>query len=127
MRGILILKMLYDNGQLVSLYSHAYQVTRNPAYEEVIVKTLGFIKKEMTSPEGGFYSSLNADSEGEEGKFYVWTKEEIQRAVDRKAAELITSYYQVTDSGNWEHKKNILLGKRQSCLSDGKRHECIGM
>jgi len=104
-------KMLYDNGQLVSLYAHAYQVTQNPAYEEVIVKTLDFVKSEMTSPEGGFYSSLNADSEGEEGKFYVWTRDEIQRAVDGKAAELITAYYQVTDSGNWESGKNILYRK----------------
>lgn len=101
-------KMLYDNGQLVSLYAHAYQVTRNAVYTDVINETLDFIKRDMTSPEGGFYSSLNADSEGEEGKFYVWTKAEIEKAIDQKAADLIIDYYQVTDSGNWESGKNIL-------------------
>jgi uncharacterized protein YyaL (SSP411 family) len=104
-------KMLYDNGQLVSLYAHAYQVTRNPAYAEVISKTLGFVKREMTSPDGGFYSSLNADSEGEEGKFYVWTKKEIQKIVEPKASDLLIDFYQVTDSGNWENGKNVLFRK----------------
>ncbi len=104
-------KMLYDNGQLVSLYAHAYQVTRDPLFEEVISKTLGFIKTEMTSAEGGFYSSLNADSEGEEGKFYSWTKTEIKNTVDPKAADLFLDYYQVSDSGNWESGKNILHAK----------------
>jgi len=104
-------KMLYDNGQLVSLYAHAYQVTRNPVYAEVISKTLDFVKGEMTSPDGGFYSSLNADSEGEEGKFYVWTKDEIQRIVEPKAADLLIGFYQVTDSGNWENGKNVLHRK----------------
>lgn len=104
-------KMLYDNAQLVSLYAHAYQVTQNPGYQAVIRQTLEFIKREMTSPEGGFYSSLNADSEGEEGKFYVWTKDEIQRAVGGVAADLFIEYYQVTDSGNWEAGKNVLFTK----------------
>lgn len=107
-------KMLYDNGQLVSLYAHAYQVTRSPLYAEIVRETLEFIQREMTSPDGGFYASLNADSEGEEGKFYVWTKEEIERALDPKAAELIGDYYQVTASGNWEKEKNILQRKKIS-------------
>ena len=101
-------KMLYDNGQLVSLYAHAYQVTRNPQYAEAVEKTLDFIKNEMTSPEGGFYSSLNADSEGEEGKFYVWTKAEIENTLDSVTADLFVEYYTITDSGNWEGGKNIL-------------------
>ena len=104
-------KMLYDNGQLVSLYAHAYQVTKNPMYSEVIQETLEFIKSEMTSPEGGFYSSLNADSEGEEGKFYVWIKVEIEKILAKKVADLFVEYYQITDSGNWEDNKNIFYTK----------------
>jgi len=77
----------------------------------VINKTLAFIKNEMTSPEGGFYSSLNADSEGEEGKFYVWTKAEIEKILEQKAVDLIIGCYQITDSGNWEDGKNILHRK----------------
>ncbi|HEX6889694.1 MAG TPA: thioredoxin domain-containing protein [Chryseolinea sp.] len=104
-------KMLYDNAQLVSLYAHGYQVAKNPQYADVIHKTLGFIKREMTSPDGGFYSSLNADSEGEEGKFYVWTKEEIEQIIGQKASDLFIPYYQITDSGNWEEGKNVLFRK----------------
>ncbi|KAH0533764.1 hypothetical protein FGG08_007567 [Glutinoglossum americanum] len=104
-------KMLYDNAQLVSLYSHAYQQSNNPTYKAVVHETLEFIKNELTSSEGGFYSSLNADSEGEEGKFYVWRKNEIEIVLDKKRAELFNYYYNVTDSGNWEQGKNILFRK----------------
>jgi uncharacterized protein YyaL (SSP411 family) len=101
-------KMLYDNGQLVSLYAHAFQVTGDSLYEEVMRKTLNFIASEMTSPEGGFYSSLNADSEGEEGKFYVWTKKEIEDLFDEKTASLVFEYYNILNDGNWTDGKNIL-------------------
>ena len=101
-------KMLYDNGQLVSLYSHAYQVTRKEEYATVIKETLNFIETNLTSPEGGFYSSLNADSDGEEGTFYVWTKSEIEELLDQKSATIIKDYYNITDPGNWEKKKNVL-------------------
>ena len=104
-------KMLYDNAQLVSLYAHGYQITHNPLYADVVKKTLGFIETELTSPEGGFYSSINADSEGEEGKFYVWTKAEIENVVGQQAADLFNPYYQITDSGNWEDRKNVLFRK----------------
>jgi uncharacterized protein YyaL (SSP411 family) len=104
-------KMLYDNGQLVSLYAHAYQVTKHSRYAEVVHETLEFIKNELTSPEGGFYSSVNADSEGEEGKFYVWTQDEIANTLDSGLAKLIFDYYQIADTGNWENKKNILHTK----------------
>ena len=102
-------KMLYDNAQLISLYSHAYQLTKSSLYENIIHETLEFIKKELTSPEGGFYSSLNADADDEEGKFYVWTKAEIDDILDKNAASLVVDYYNVTDSGNWEDTKNILF------------------
>lgn len=104
-------KMLYDNGQLVSLYAHAYQVTNNEVYAEVVDQTLEFVKQELTSPQGGFYSSLNADSEGEEGTFYVWTRSEIENLLDERAAGLFTSYFNVTEAGNWENRKNVLYKK----------------
>ena len=104
-------KMLYDNGQLVSLYAHAYKLTKDESYAGVIRETLNFIEGEMTDSNGGFYSSLNADSEGEEGKFYVWTQDEIDEVLDKETAKLISTYYQVKKSGNWEHNKNILYRK----------------
>lgn len=100
-------KMLYDNAQLISLYAKAYQVTRNELYKEVITKTISFAERELLDESGGFYSSLDADSEHEEGKFYVWTKSELEN-VCRKDAALIVDFYNVTESGNWEHGKNIL-------------------
>ncbi len=101
-------KMLYDNGQLVSLYAHAYKITGQPLYKEVIEETLSFVEKELMDKNGGFYSSVNADSEGEEGKFYVWTAEEIKEILPKETADLILSYYQIKPDGNWEENKNIL-------------------
>jgi uncharacterized protein YyaL (SSP411 family) len=100
-------KMLFDNAQLVSLYSHVYQVTKDPAYLMVVEETLEFVEREMTSEDGGFYSSINADSEGEEGTYYTWTKAEIRNILDAETAELISDYYHISDSGNWEEGKNI--------------------
>ncbi|MFA5419151.1 MAG: thioredoxin domain-containing protein, partial [Bacteroidales bacterium] len=102
-------KMLYDNAQLVSLYSHAFQITKNERYREIIEQTLDFVERELTSPENGFYSSLNADSEGEEGRFYVWTMEEMSNALNGDDQDLIFEYYQISNNGNWEKGKNILL------------------
>ena len=105
-------KMMYDNGQLVSLYANAYKLTKDQAYVDVLGETIEWVDREMTSEEGGFYSSLDADSEGEEGKFYVWTKAEIEAAIaDEKEAAIICKYYNVDESGNWEHGNNILLKK----------------
>ncbi len=101
-------KMLYDNSQLVSLYAHAFQQTKNPLYKKVVYETLDFVQHELTSPEGAFYSSLDADSEGEEGKYYVWTKSEIEKDLGADA-DVFSIYYNVTVAGNWEHGKNILL------------------
>ena len=99
-------KMLYDNALLVSTLSEAYQLTHNPLYRETIGETVGFIQREMLSPEGGFYSALDADSEGEEGKYYVWDKAEIEEILGTEA-DLFCRFYDVTGAGNWEGK-NIL-------------------
>jgi uncharacterized protein YyaL (SSP411 family) len=106
-------KMLYDNAQLVSLYSHAWQVTKNPGYKRIVNETLEFVENELTSPEGGFYSSLDADSEGEEGKFYTWTKEEVESVLG-KDAPLFIDYFNITNTGNWEKDKNIPFRKTTS-------------
>ncbi|MBC7923777.1 MAG: thioredoxin domain-containing protein [Ferruginibacter sp.] len=100
-------KMLYDNGQLISLYTEAYALTKEPLYKAVVYQTIAFVARELTNAEGGFYSALDADSEGEEGKFYVWTKAELD-AVLGSDSEWFGDYYHVKDEGNWEHGKNIL-------------------
>lgn len=104
-------KMLYDNAQLVSLYAAAYQQSGNAAYKTIVSETLDFVLRELTSDEGGFYASLDADSEGEEGKFYTWTKHELQKTLGLNAP-FIVDYYNVTESGNWENGQNILFKKQ---------------
>tara|TARA_B100001287_G_scaffold266254_1_gene259992 strand:- start:75 stop:2189 length:2115 start_codon:yes stop_codon:yes gene_type:complete len=113
-------KMLYDNGQLVSLYASAYQLTKNPIYKTVVEETLGFVQRELTSKEGGFYSSLDADSEGVEGKFYVWKEDEVRNVLVQDA-DLIIDYYNVSGDGFWEHGVNILL-KNETDESFAKRN-----
>jgi uncharacterized protein YyaL (SSP411 family) len=100
-------KMLYDNAQLLPLYLELYQITREPFYARVARETLTYVKREMSHSEGGFYATQDADSEGEEGKFFVWTKAEVD-AILGEPARLFCRYYDVTDTGNWEHDKNIL-------------------
>jgi uncharacterized protein YyaL (SSP411 family) len=109
-------KMLYDNAQLVSLYSAAYQLTKNPLYKNVVYQTLDFVQRELTSPQLGgkgigFYSSLDADSEGEEGKYYIWTRNEIQTILGEET-ELFCDYYSVSKGGNWHKGYNILYRKK---------------
>ncbi len=99
-------KMLYDNALLVSVLSEAYKLTGKELYKESIEETLGYVRREMTSPDGGFYSAQDADSEGVEGKFYVWEKSEIEEILG-EAAQLFCAFYGVTEHGNWE-EKNIL-------------------
>jgi uncharacterized protein YyaL (SSP411 family) len=94
-------KMLYDNAQLVAVYLHAWQVTGDPSYRQVVQSTLGFITRELTSPQGGFYSSLDADSEGREGRFYTWELDELRRVLEEQA-ESFESAYGISASGNWE-------------------------
>lgn len=100
-------KMLYDNGQLLSLYAEAYTLTQNKTYSRVIEETVAFVRRELTSPEDGFFSALDADSEGEEGKFYVWPYDDLKSLLGEDA-DLLLDYYNVTQEGNWEHGKNIL-------------------
>jgi uncharacterized protein YyaL (SSP411 family) len=104
-------KMLYDNGQLLELYSEAYQAVGDPLYARVIRETAGFVERELTSPEGVFYSALDADSEGVEGKFYVWTKEELEAALG-EAFPLFRDAYNVNSEGYWEEGNYILLRKQ---------------
>jgi uncharacterized protein YyaL (SSP411 family) len=99
-------KMLYDNALLVSALSEAFQVTGNEKYKEAIIATLDFVERELMSPEGGFYSALDADSEGVEGKFYVWSKDEINQILGTDA-DIFCQVYNVSEHGNWEHT-NIL-------------------
>ncbi|WP_299147571.1 thioredoxin domain-containing protein [uncultured Dokdonia sp.] len=106
-------KMLYDNAQLVSLYSNAYLKTKNPLYKETVYETLEFIKREMTTAQGGFYSALDADSltpdgELEEGAYYVWTEEELKNLVGDDF-ELFSAYYNINDYGKWENDHYVLI------------------
>ncbi len=96
-------KMLYDNALIPINYAEAYQITKDSFFLDVMKKTLNFVEREMTSKEGGFYSAYDADSEGEEGKFYVWSKKEIQQILG-KDADIFCLYYDVTEGGNWEGK-----------------------
>jgi len=101
-------KMLYDNALLSQLYSELYQITRAENYLKITRKTLDFVMREMTHPEGGFYSAQDADSEGEEGKFYIWHKKEIASILsDQAATDIFCEHYGVTEGGNFEGK-NIL-------------------
>ncbi|MEX0982489.1 MAG: thioredoxin domain-containing protein [Bacteroidales bacterium] len=101
-------KMLYDNAQLVSLYTKAHQATKTPLFKKIVTETLTFIKRELTSEEGGFYSALDADSEGIEGKYYVWSVHEF-REVLGEHADLLIDYYNLAEGGNWENGINILF------------------
>jgi uncharacterized protein YyaL (SSP411 family) len=102
--------MLYDNALLVSVLSEAYQLTKKEKYKEVIEETIGFVERELMHPGGGFYAALDADSEGEEGKFYVWSFDEVKNLLGDDAA-IFCDFFDITEKGNWEGK-NILRVKK---------------
>lgn len=125
-------KMLYDNGQLVSVYSNAWKILKKPLYRDVVYQTAEFTGRELTSPDGTFYAALDADSEGEEGKFYVWNENEIDKVLGDDAS-LIKEYYQVGKKGYWENGNNILLRDRPDAafassqgISEEKLRKVVG-
>lgn len=101
-------KMLYDNGQLLSLYANAYKVFGEKEYKTVIEETVSWLKDEMLSLENAFYAAIDADSEGEEGKYYVWTSSELKEIL-KDDFELFQKYYNVDGFGEWEQNNNILI------------------
>lgn len=101
-------KMLYDNAQLISLYSNAYKVTGNPEYAQIVKESIAFVEREFSNGEGGFYSSINADSKGEEGTYYVWTAKEVEQILDSEEAKIFEDFYNIESYGNWENGKNVL-------------------
>ncbi|NER12642.1 DUF255 domain-containing protein [Leptobacterium flavescens] len=117
-------KMLYDNGQLVSLYSEAYLISKNELYKDIVYETLDFVKRELTNKEGAFYSSLDADSNNEEGEleegaYYVWKKEELSKLL-KGDFELFKDYYNINDYGFWEHNNFVLIRRDPDSEIAGK-------
>ncbi len=103
-------KMLYDNALLVNVLSQAYQLTQKDIYKQTIAETITFIRRELMNDEKGFYSALDADSEGVEGKFYTWSRKEINEILG-KEADLFCDFYDVSEEGNWEHSNILRIRK----------------
>ncbi|MEL6151443.1 MAG: thioredoxin domain-containing protein, partial [Chloroflexota bacterium] len=110
-------KMLYDNAQLSRAYLHAWQVTGNAFYRKIATETYDYILREMTAPEGGFYSATDADSEGEEGKFFVWSKAEIEAVLGDDANTAI-AYFGVTEGGNFEGTNILNVPRADDVVAD---------
>jgi uncharacterized protein len=111
-------KMLYDNALLSRLYLETYQATGDAFYRRIAEETLDYVLRDMTSEEGGFYSAEDADSEGEEGKFYVWTPEELEAALDPDEARLAVRYWDVTERGNFEGKNILHVARPPEAVAD---------
>ena len=112
-------KMLYDNAQLVRIYLHLYQITKDELFKRIAVETLEYIRREMIGTEGGFYSTQDADSEGEEGRFFVWTLGEIQSVLGKERSDTFCEYYNVTSEGNFEGR-NILNVRNYDAATVGE-------
>ena len=110
-------KMLYDNALLLCTYTEAWQQTKNPLFQETVAKTIEWVFREMQDDAGGFYSALDADTDYEEGKFYVWTQEEIQRVLDPDRATLFVRAFGVSAQGNWEGSNILRLAVTQTELA----------
>lgn len=106
-------KMLYDNGQLLSLFANGYKITKNKKFKSVLLETTNWLKNEMFDESGGFYSALDADSEGEEGKFYVWDADEVIELAGSNF-KWIAEYYDIQPNGNWEGKNALRVVKSES-------------
>lgn len=113
-------KMLYDNGQLLSLYANGYKLTKNVKFKHTILETIEWLKREMLDQSGGFYSALDADSEGEEGKFYIWTADEIAQLAGDDY-KMIAAYYDVQPRGNWEGKNALRVIEDEAKIA--KKHD----
>jgi len=111
-------KMLYDNGQLMEAYLAGYQITKKPEYLEVISRIFEWLNDEMIDSKGGFYSSMDADSEGVEGKYYVWKRSEIEEILGKKDADIFAQYFDITDEGNWEGNSIPRIIMKKSSLSN---------
>ena len=111
-------KMLYDNAQLIRVYLHLFQITKDEFYKRVAVETLEYVKREMRDGSGGFYSTQDADSEGVEGKFFVWTPDEIVEILGADDAKEFCAFYDVTEEGNFE-ESNILNVKNPVATAPG--------
>jgi uncharacterized protein YyaL (SSP411 family) len=116
-------KMLYDNALLVRSYLDGWQVTREPEYRRVATETLEYVLREMQGEEGGYFSATDADSEGVEGKYFVWTLDEIQSLLEREAAEHFAFFYDVTPEGNWEGRSVL---RRTRGLGEAARALGVG-
>ncbi|MCY1035072.1 thioredoxin domain-containing protein [Corallococcus sp. BB11-1] len=101
-------KMLYDNAQLLHLYAEAEQVESRPLWRKVVEETVDYVRREMTDPAGGFYATQDADSEGEEGKFFVWRPEEVRAVLSPGQADTVLRHYGITPQGNFEHGATVL-------------------
>ncbi len=116
-------KMLYDNAQLIRVYLHLYQITKDEFYKRVAVETLEYVKREMLDSSGGFYSTQDADSEGVEGKFFVWTPEDIIELLGEADALIFNAYYDVTAEGNFEGSNilNVKTGDNGNLTGDRQK------
>lgn len=113
-------KMLYDNAQLAKVYLRAYQLTQEPRYRRVAEEIFGFVFREMTAPEGGFYSAIDAETDAEEGKYYVWTAAEVRKVLGKKAAERFATVYGVDKGPNFEGKNVLYVPEGRAAEDDLK-------